>query len=146
MVKRTARGMCSCDNARERAATQDGKGRPYASIRIASRFLYGILRYKRNRLLYQCQPTGQFSVRPTLSRRDVVVGLTLEQTQSRLCCALFVCSRALPSPYCGLAKLRCLRAQLFQLVQATVPTALVPRRGIRRAEVFMCQDKFRSIL
>jgi hypothetical protein len=147
MVKRTARGMCSCDSARESSATQDGEGRPYASIRIASRFLYGILRYKRNRLLYQCQPTGQFSVRLALQGRDVVVGLTLEQTQSHLCCALFVCSRGSPmAPFRDVAKLRCLRAQLFQLVQATVPTALVPRRGIRRAEVFMCQDKFRSTL
>ena len=51
---------------------------------------------KRNRLLYQRQPTGPFSVRPTLQGRDVVVGLTLEQTQSRLCCALFVCSRGSP--------------------------------------------------
>ena len=50
---------------------------------------------------YQCQPTGQFSVRPTPQGRDVVVGLTLEQTQSRLCCALFVCSRSLPWPRSG---------------------------------------------
>jgi hypothetical protein len=50
------------------------------------------------------------------------------------------------APFRDVAKLRCLWAQLFQLVQATVPTALVPRRGIRRAEVFMCQDKFSSIL
>ena len=145
--QRSARGRCSCGNARESSITEDSDGPASRYTGSPPTLLYGLLRAFYTRLSDIDVGCGLFQGDP---------GRTPEQTQKRgktgrllmklppsvlgasgLSRAFFATIRAM---------LRCLPVQLFQLVQAPDPAALVSCHCIRGAEPFMGEDKLRSML